>query len=296
MNRVELSELRGASLIRADLEIGPGVHTVVALTPDGAEELVPLAAGLVKPASGAVRVDGQNPFSSPAARRKIGSLLAVEVVAEARAVESWVARALVLRGSSISAASVLDALGLAMLAKRSPGTLSPGEARAVALALALSATEGAVLLLFEPLATPAGRGRVVAAMEEAARRGAAVLSVTASARDASDIGGTTFPLRFGRLGGETALSSLAASPQTIVEMVVRTDDPRRLAAALSLDSVFAEIRCELSASPGELVVAGGESEGVALGILRGARSSGARILAIWQRKRAADAFVPRGAP
>jgi ABC-type thiamine transport system ATPase subunit len=283
MNRVELSRVGEKSLVRADLELGVGVHTVLALTPEGAPELVALVAGISRPQYGVVLVDGENPYARPAARRKIGSLLAVEEVSEARTVEAGVGRAIATRGSTTGVATVLETFGLTAYAKRRPESLSRNEARGVALALALSSNEGGILALFEPLATPAGRARVVASVADAGRKGASVLCVTASARDASDLGGRTFPLRFGRVGGESPLLSLG-SDGAALEIVVRTDDPGRLASALCLDPAFSALRCDLATRPGEVVVSGAEPDAVSLAVLRSARGSGAKILALWQRR------------
>jgi ABC-type thiamine transport system ATPase subunit len=284
MSRVELSAVGGKMLVRADLELGVGVHTVVAVTPEGAAELVELTSGVAAPRRGTVLVDGESPYSRPEARRKIGSLLAVEQVFEARSVEAGVARAIAIRGSSIGAITALETFGLSSYAKRSPSSLSPNEARGVALALALTLSERGILTLFEPLATPAGRSRVVTAISDAAREGASVLCVTASARDASDLGGRTFPLRFGRLGGESPLSSFGSGSESTLELVVRTDDPRRLASAVCLDPAFVGLRCDLSSHPGEVVVSGGDPDAVSLAVLRSARSCGAKILALWRRR------------
>jgi ABC-type thiamine transport system ATPase subunit len=283
VNRFELTEVGGRDLVRADLELGPGLYTVVALTPEGAEELVRIAAGVTAPRRGTVLIDGKNPYSRPEARRRIGSLFAIETVTEARTVDEWIARALRLRGSSVAPASVLEAIGLPALGKRRPMALSPGDARGVALGMALAVGEGAVILLVEPLATSAGRARVVTAIAEAARADATVVCMTASLRDASDIGGRCFPLRFGRIGGDTSVQSLAARGDSEVEMIVRTDDPRRLSAALSMDAAFSHVRSDFDTVPGEVAVSGGDSERIALAVLRGARESGANILALSQR-------------
>jgi ABC-type thiamine transport system ATPase subunit len=283
-----MTGLGGRELIRADLEVDGGVHSVVTVTPDGGNELVEIASGMRAPVRGTVLVDGKNPYSSPEARRRIGSLLAVEAIEEVRTVEAWVARALHFKRTAAVPSAVLDAIGLGGLAKRTPGALSRSESRGVALAVAL-ATEGGAILLFEPLATPAGRARVVASIAEAAEKGATVICVTASARDAGDIGGKSFPLRFGRIGGEATAGPLGSSTDSAVEMIVRTDDPRRLSAVLSSDPAFSHLRSDLAPVPGEILVRGEDADRVALGILRSAKQSGVKVLAMWQRTRGREA-------
>jgi ABC-2 type transport system ATP-binding protein len=293
VKRIVLTELGGREIIRADLELDAGVHTLVTVTPEGGNEFIEIASGLSSPSRGTVLIDGKNPYNRPEVRRRIGSLFSVETVSEVRTVHAWVARALLFKQSTSVPSTVLDAIGLGALAKRTPDSLSPSEARGVALATAL-ATDGGVILLFEPLATPAGRARIVAAIVEAAEKGAAVVCVTASARDASDIGGSRYSLRYGRIGGDSSIRALGASTESAVEMIVRTDDPRRLASALSLDPGLSHLNANLGQVPGEVVVRGDDSDGVALGVLRGARQSGAKVLALWQRAPGRSGFGPGG--
>jgi ABC-type thiamine transport system ATPase subunit len=282
VKRLVFAEVGGREIIWADLQLDSGVHNIVTLTPEGGSELVEIGSGLSAPKRGTVLIDGKNPHSRPEIRRRIGSLFSVEAVSEVRTVEAWVARALLLKQTNAVPAAVLETIGLGALAKRTPGALSPGEARAVALAVAL-ASEAGVILLFEPLATPAGRARVVSSIVEAAEKGAAVVCVTASARDAADIGGSSYPLRFGRIGGNASVRPLGGPTESVVEMIVRTDDPRRLSSALSLDPALSHLSSDVGAAPGEVVVRGNDSDRLALGVLRGAKQSGAKVLALWQR-------------
>lgn len=80
----------------------------------------------------------------------------------------------------------LATLGLEALAKRRSNSLTPVEARGVALAIALSST-AQTLLVEEPLAMiePTVPSRVVAALRTRAAAGACVLVTTASVRDAT---------------------------------------------------------------------------------------------------------------
>ena len=290
MSRVELSAIGGATLLRADLGLDAGLHTVVLLTPEGGDELVRIVSGNLQATRGVVLVQGANPYTSPEVRRQIGSLFAVEDVSELRTVERALAQALLMQGSSKSPASVLEPFGLSGMARRSPSSLSQAETRGVALALAL-AVDGGVLALFEPLATSIGRARVVAAISAAAQ-GSCVLVVTASARDAADLGGKTYPLRFGRVGGETPLLSLRGSDASALEMVVRTNDPRRLVSSLALDPALFAVESNLGVAPGEIIVSGADPDAVALAVLRSAQRSGADILALFQRPHAGGGLPP----
>jgi energy-coupling factor transporter ATP-binding protein EcfA2 len=94
-----------------------------------------------------------------------------------------------IRGEpAMTPASRLSPLGIEKLANRRVRSLSPGEARAVSLALALT-SRAPVLLIDEPLAglDPAAPARVVTALRARAAAGATILVTTASVRDATSL-------------------------------------------------------------------------------------------------------------
>jgi ATP-binding cassette subfamily C protein CydCD len=177
---------RGVRLAPTDLHARPG--TIVAVTgPSGAGKstLLDVLRGAIEPDQGTVRVGDVD----------LGELPLVE---QARRVR-WVPQRPRALGTTVRASAalgieegpapepavdeVLDELGLADLAERSPAAVSGGERRRTGLARALVAArlgEAPVVLADEPTAQldPVSAERVRAALRATADRGAAVIVAT----------------------------------------------------------------------------------------------------------------------
>ncbi len=172
--------------------LGPGVNVFLGAPEDGTIALCDALAGVRRALRGAVRVTGADPWSSPAARGRIGALLAAPELPEAASVRACVAQALAAMGRAASEADgVLAELGLGGLAARRPAALSFAEARAVELALALavarSAPPPAVAVLFEPcadVAVPGGARAIDDVIAGLRAAGACVVIATSSTADA----------------------------------------------------------------------------------------------------------------
>ena len=140
----------------ASLEVAPSeVVTVLGPSGSGKTTLLRVVAGLQRPDSGRVLLDGRDLADVPAHRRGIGLVFQDHALFDHRDVQGNVAFGLRMRGASREeiarrVAKVLELVGLAGLARRSVATLSGGEQQRVALARAL-APDPRVLLLDEPL-------------------------------------------------------------------------------------------------------------------------------------------------
>ncbi|HUF01935.1 MAG TPA: ABC transporter ATP-binding protein [Gaiellaceae bacterium] len=140
----------------ASLEVAAGeVVTVLGPSGSGKTTLLRVVAGLQRPDSGRVLLDGRDLDGVPSHRRGIGLVFQDHALFDHRDVQGNVAFGLRMRGSSRDeiarrVAEVLELVGLAGLARRSVATLSGGEQQRVALARAL-APDPRVLLLDEPL-------------------------------------------------------------------------------------------------------------------------------------------------
>jgi heme ABC exporter ATP-binding subunit CcmA len=185
-----------------DLAVGPG--EVVALAgPNGAGKstLIAALAGLLRPDSGDVRLLGEDPRLSAAARARLGLLLHEDgLYDDLTAVENVAlfARLFGLDGPEAAARAALDEAGLADRAGDLVRTFSRGIRRRVALARA-TLHRPAVLLLDEPAAglDEAAVRRLERTISDAAARGAAIVYATHGAPPA----GTTLTARLaeGRL-------------------------------------------------------------------------------------------------
>jgi len=195
MSRLELRELvigRGA-FRRGPLDLTAAAGARIALLgPNGGGKttLLKTAAGLLRPVTGAVRVDGQDPASASAPTR--ASLVAylpppgeVESALSGRHVAAmgriahrpWPAD--LTQDDHRAAEAALDRFGVAGLAARPFDQLSSGERQLVLLARTLLQAAG-LCILDEPSATldPAHRRAVAGAVRQLADDGAVVLFST----------------------------------------------------------------------------------------------------------------------
>ena len=145
-----------AALDGVTLEVGDGeVVTVLGPSGSGKSTLLRVIAGLQRPDSGRVLLDGNDLAGVPTHRRGIGLVFQDHALFHHRDVFGNVAFGLRMRGDSRAEIAsevreLLDLVGLAGYERRSVDTLSGGEQQRVALARAL-AREPSVLLLDEPL-------------------------------------------------------------------------------------------------------------------------------------------------
>jgi ABC-type multidrug transport system ATPase subunit len=286
-----VSELRCERLSHAGLSnvsavFGVGTHVIVGTELDGTGTLLELAAGMLEPQSGSVRLDGFAPWSHAQTRRRIASLFAIETLLPARDVAGALALALAARGDARSAASVLDNAGLAHFATRRVSALTPREARAVALCLALSHREPALLALHEPLSTAVGLSPdfVLDTLNERSALGAIVLCTTSRLEDAARLGGSASALERG-----SWLASTETYPaRGAITLRLRTADPRRLAARLSEAPDVSGVEW---AGGQELLVRGPDLDRLAHSVVANARAEAIRITALKQDAPALEALA-----
>lgn len=147
---------RKAALDGVTIDVAEGeVVTVLGPSGSGKSTLLRVIAGLQRPDSGRVLLDGEDLASVPPHRRGIGLVFQDHVLFHHRDVAGNVAFGLRMRGDPSreierQVRELLGLVGLAGYEQRSVATLSGGEQQRVALARAL-AREPRVLLLDEPL-------------------------------------------------------------------------------------------------------------------------------------------------
>jgi ABC-type sulfate/molybdate transport systems ATPase subunit len=274
MSMLELSYVVTGPLAGLNVALDPGHHVLLGRISDGTEAFVRLVAGLERPRRGTVRVNGHDPWRSPEARRTVGSLLARESLLSALTVSDVVHKALSLRGDSRPRHLVLDSFKLAAWGPRRVESLDPGERRSVALALALSIPKPAVLALHEPLADLPSltRSVILERLTLAASEGACVVSVTGSAQDAALLSDDVLLLDRGRIARRPPLPlATHLAPGSAQALIVRTPDPRSLAAGLARTGHVTGLRWDDVQTPGELVVEGPDLSQVSMQVIRLAR-------------------------
>jgi ABC-2 type transport system ATP-binding protein len=264
-----------AELSRVSAAFASGNHVVLGSERDGTSSLVQLAAGRALPSTGRVTLDGKEPYSNAAVRRRIAACSADEGLPPARTVASAMRIALDARGDARAAQSVLDSAGLAHFAARRTAATSARETRALGLVLALNHPAPSLLALFEPLALlgTLSEDYVLQGMQRAGAAGAVVLTTANRLEDAARLGGTTHALERG-----IWLDSAAARPPlSQVTLRVQTPEPRRLAARLS---EAPDVNAVEWAGGRELLVRGSDLERVAAHVVASARSEAIRIEAL----------------
>ncbi len=229
------------ALANVHLELDAGVHAIVGGRHDGGALLLALLAGAARPRAGRVRVLDGAP-SDPRVRPCIAWIPLEPALPPALRVAELVRLAESIRGEPHRpVAERLGYLGLETLAARPLGSLSRAEARAVALAEALTSARVRVLLVEEPLVDVDGRalGRLPDALRARGREGWAVVLATASTRDAGELADDCVLVRTGKVVGPApSPESFAGLSSGGVHLTVVTRSPgdaRRLVAALASD-------------------------------------------------------------
>lgn len=221
----DLPTARGAALLtNVSFTWERGVLAVLGAPYDGTTLLLSVLAGMVRPKAGRIDVRGA-----------IAHVPVDVVLPDALRVEEACELAGELRGEPRRPApEKLALLGLEALAKRRVSSLSPAEARGVALAIALGGT-APVVLVEEPLAMiePTVPSRVIGAIRARAAAGACIVVTTASVRDATRLADQLGVLTRGVYAPlPPALAHVGPQGAGVRIVVAPTADARGQAAAL----------------------------------------------------------------
>ncbi len=164
-----------------------GVLAVLGAPADGTTALLEVLAGALPVSGGTAIVAGGPPDE---ARAHVAYVPLVSALPDPLRVSEVCELATRLRGEpAMTARARLSPLGIESLADRRVRSLSPGEARAVSLAIALT-SRVKVLLIEEPLAglDQAAPAKVLEVLRARASAGACVVVTTSSVRDATSLG------------------------------------------------------------------------------------------------------------
>ena len=267
------------TLARLSLSWGAGVHSVVGAPADGGPLLLALVAGQARLRTGRLRVLDGAPLDARV-RRHVARVSLAPPLPEALRTHEVLAMAATLRGEPASDPQVrLAALGVESLARRRVGTLAPEEARAVALAEALTSTRVRVVLLEEPLVgiDPRAAARLPELLRARGLDGCAVLVATASLRDAGDLADDHVLLRGGTVAGRAAsLDELAAFSAGGVRVRILVSDPRALLAALAAEAAVEAV----ARREGAVVARGRDAPALAAAVGRAVVASGVDLTEI----------------
>ena len=245
---------RSSFVLDVAIEISPGITIVFGPSGAGKSTLLDCIAGLLKPDSGRIEINGEvlldaeRRIDVPPAKRKIAYVFQSLALFPHMTVEQNVAYGLadipaLQRDSRVK--SMLEAFRVEPLAKRNAGEISGGERQRVALARSL-ATSPRLLLLDEPL-TALDEGLKKSIMEDLRRWNAAqnipILYVTHSRAEVDALGERVIALDQGKI-----IST--GTPHEVL------DAPRRssLAQASGFENLFSGVVVELREPDGVMRV------------------------------------------
>ena len=267
------------TLARLSLSWGPGVHSIVGTPADGGPLVLELVAGRARLRTGRVRVLDASPVDA-AVRRQLALVLLEPSLPDALSAAEVLALAATLRGEPPGdPVARLASLGVEALAPRRVRTLAPEEARAVALAEALTSTRIRVLLLEEPLAgvDPRAAARLPELLRVRSRDGCVVLVATASLRDAGDLADDHVLLRGGTVAGRAgSLGELSAYSPDGVRMRIVASDPQALLAAIATEAAVEAV----ARREGAVVARGRDAVALAAAVSRAVVASGVEVTEI----------------
>ena len=263
------------------MNLDAGIHVVVGAPGDGTRELLALASGSARPSRGTVRLDGLDPYRTPALRRSFGTVMGDEQFEESTVMQAVVTR-LTLHGSGAPARETFRRFGTEHLLERRTSSLAADERRLVALIVALSLDNPRALLLHEPAisASRMNTDQLLEALRARAKH-TIILCTTASPRLAALLSPEALLLEDGRLKRATqAPTRPAFAPGSPARVRVECEQSARLAQALSASKAVTGL--EFSSRDGHLVVEGMEVEALCLAVLRNSVELGVVITGLTQ--------------
>lgn len=264
------------------LELGAGIHALLGTQADSVGLLLAVLAGAHSARSGRVEMLGRD-LTGDAVRKEIGYVPLDLKLPDPWTVEETLAAADAIRGEpERDQVQRLAVLGLGLLAPRRARTLSAEEARAVALAEALTSTKVRVLLLEEPFVKmdPRAAAAFPAILRERARAGACVVISTASTREAAELADDHLTFDRGALVKRSANGDrleLEGPGGARIRIIASLADARVLVAALSSEADIATISAE---ADGMILVTGRELVSLAAAVGKAIRRSGVDVAMI----------------
>jgi ABC-2 type transport system ATP-binding protein len=285
----------GALYKSLSFHLGAGCHAVVGADPAAARLLLDLASGRALARGGKVRVFDAAP-SAVAAR--IAYVPKDVVLPESMTVKGVVELDIAIRGSrktpgkSGDPTSRLATLDCSHLAERPMYTLSVGETRAVALAIALTSNADLVLIE-EPFVGISGRAapKLASAVQAFVGKSTMVLVTTASLHDAKLLGAQVTSLSNERLVPRSYGTHASAGAGTEDVLFVIASDNMRLAAAIASEGVAQDLRVE----HGALEIRTRDLEAAAAAIARAALHESLTIVSLSSESREGARVVERAA-
>lgn len=188
MSHLEIRGLTGQGWTVGEVHLTEGYWVLLVQDEQVAEELTRQLVGIAAPETGCVLLNGRPPYRDPATRAACTCVLTSESSLAARTVGETLA--LSFLGAPSNPQGTLSLLGLEQLTERAASSLSPGEHRQVAFAMAMARKSVELAVYCEPRLdlSAAQRSTLQVHMSELAGR-CCVLCITSSLHDALQLGG-----------------------------------------------------------------------------------------------------------
>ena len=230
---------RVTGLQAVSFHLGPGIWGLLGPNGSGKSTLLGLAAGLLRPSLGELRVCGEAPFGGAPVLARIGLCPEQDRLPPEMTALQWVSGLGRLGGMAAGeaterAAEVLERLRLGEVMERPMGTYSRGMRQRAKLAQALVHAPD-VLLLDEPLSgtDPLSRQAILDEVRRVGERGGLVLFSTHVLPEVEALTDRVVVLVRGQLVGQGSVEELREALEGQPRRVdVRAADPRALAAAM----------------------------------------------------------------
>jgi ABC-type multidrug transport system ATPase subunit len=264
------------ALARVSFEVDAGLHAILGAPADGGALLLAVLAGRERARTGSVKVLDRA-VGDPSTARAIAYVPMTPLLPGALSVREMLDVAAAIRGDVPARAEErLDALGIAPLAPRRVRSLSADEARAVAIAEAITSSAVSVLLLEEPLVGVDPRAAAVLAerLRTRASRGACVVVTTASPSDAAALARSVLVIARGTVVRHDAPIALGAMAPGRARVRVVASDARALLAELARESAARDVEVR----GGAIFASGDERAELAAAIARAVVRAGVDIV------------------
>ncbi|GAB4373489.1 MAG: ABC transporter ATP-binding protein [Bryobacter sp.] len=234
---------------KINLSIPPGITSLVGPNGSGKTTLMNLMTGLVRPSKGKILVRGVRPDEPEALFKLLGYATQFDSFPRGLTGFQYVYSSLLLNGmpeqeAERKAWAAIERVNLVEAAKRKVDAYSKGMRQRIRLAQAI-AHEPVVMVLDEPLngLDPLVRSETIALFRESAARGAHVLVSSHVLHEVDMISDQVILLANGYVVAEGAIRGVREEiSDKPLEIVVRCDQPARMAAALFAHDHMVEAR------------------------------------------------------
>jgi ABC-2 type transport system ATP-binding protein len=224
---------------QVNLEIRPGVLGLLGVNGAGKSTLMKMAAGLLRPSLGTVKVLGSNPRTEPEVRKHIGYCPEIDRFYESMRVEAWIRGMARYFGYSGQAAKkitdeVLHKVGMTENRRKKLSECSKGMRQRTKLARAMLGQPG-LYLLDEPLTglDPIGRHDIVTLVQELGSQGNAVIVSSHVLEEVEQMTDQLVLIHQGRLMARGSISEIRDQIQDQPrKMAIGCTQPRRLGREL----------------------------------------------------------------